>query len=167
MSGVPREMRETDLNAVGAIAGETDMFPPEMLSDMCGPYLTKTAADVWIVVENTSVEVNSGIVGFAYAAPEKFTDRTWNLLCIAVLPQYRGKGCGSMLIRAVEAHLSLAGQRLLLVETQSTDDFQSQRQFYAKMGFTAQGTIQDYYGDGVGKSIFAKRISTATAPTES
>jgi ribosomal protein S18 acetylase RimI-like enzyme len=139
-----------DVAAIAAIAAATDLFPPEMTADMVAPALSG-GPDLWKVAGQPAQ-------GFAYAAPERMTDGTWNLLALAVHPDAQGRGIGTALIAAVEATLRAAGARLLLVETLGTPDFARTRALYAARGFVEEARIRDYYMTGGDKIVFAKGL---------
>jgi ribosomal protein S18 acetylase RimI-like enzyme len=61
--------------------------------------------------------------GLAYAAPERLTDGTWNLLLLAVDPASQRRGLGRALVTAVVEALGKAGGRLLIIETSGTAEF--------------------------------------------
>ena len=145
-----RPLRRDDLAAAEALIGAVDLFPPEMLAEMATPYL-EGADELWLVVE--------GGAGLAYAAPERLTDGTWNLLLLAVDPVRQKQGLGRRLVAAVEAVLREKGARLLLVETSGVPGFAGQRRFYRKLGFRREARIRDYYQAGDDKVIFAKPLS--------
>jgi ribosomal protein S18 acetylase RimI-like enzyme len=107
----------------------------------------------WVVFDD------EGFRGAAYYTAEVVSDRVWNLLMIAVLPDAQGQGIGEQLISHVETELRAAGQRILIVETSSTDQFDKTRDFYVRLGFTEEGRISHYYGDDQHKVIFAKALS--------
>lgn len=144
-----RPLRRDDFAAAKAVIAAVDLFPPEMLPDMAAPYL-EGADEFWLVVE--------GGTGLAYAAPERLTDGTWNLLLMAVDPARQKQGLGSCLVAAVEAALREKGARLLLVETSGVPGFAGQRRFYRKLGFRREARIRDYYQAGDDKVIFAKPL---------
>ena len=145
-----RPLRRDDLAAAEALIGAVDLFPPEMLAEMATPYL-EGADEVWLVEE--------GGAGLAFAAPERLTDGTWNLLLLAVDPVRQKQGLGRRLVAAVEAVLREKGARLLLVETSGVPGFAGQRRFYRKLGFRREARIRDYYQAGDDKVIFAKPLS--------
>ena len=145
-----RPLRRDDLAAAGAVIAAVDLFPPEMLPEMAGPFL-EGAEELWLVVE--------GGAGLAYAAPERLTDGTWNLLLLAVDPAWQKQGLGRRLVAAVEAALTEKGARLLLVETAGVPGFAGQRRFYRKLGFRREARIRDYYQPGDDKVVFAKPLS--------
>ena len=144
-----RPLRREDLAAAQAVIAAVDLFPPEMLPEMAAPYL-QGADELWLIAE--------GGAGLAYAAPERLTDGTWNLLMLAVDPACQKQGLGRRLVAAVEAALRDREARLLLVETSGVPDFAGQRRFYARLGFRREARIRDYYQAGDDKVIFAKPL---------
>lgn len=98
------------------------------------------------------------IVGVAYAAAERMTDRTWNLLMLAVRPDHQGQGVGSALVRAVESDLRAVHARLLVIDTSGLESFEGQRRFYARLGYTEQARIADFYEAGEDKVVFTKSL---------
>lgn len=94
-----------DIPGLKTVLNATGLFPAELLTDMIGGFLSGAeASDIWL----TGMD-DSKPVCFLYTVPETLTDRTWNLLAIAVLPQNQGTGIGSAMV----AHLEtvLAGRR--------------------------------------------------------
>jgi ribosomal protein S18 acetylase RimI-like enzyme len=108
----------------------------------------------WVVFDG-----EAGFRGAAYYASEVVSDRVWNLLMIAVLPQAQGQGIGEQLISHIAAELQAEGQRILIIETSSTDQFDKTRDFYVRLGFAEEGRIRHYYGNDEHKVIFAKALS--------
>lgn len=101
--------------------------------------------------------------GFVYFAPAAMTDRAWYLYWIAVRQECQGLGIGGQMLCAVEQHLAAEGGRLLLIETSDTTHYDPTRRFYLKNGYTLAATIPDYYADGDGMCVFAKRLAGAGA----
>jgi ribosomal protein S18 acetylase RimI-like enzyme len=66
------------------------------------------------------------------------------------------QGRGQKLLEHVEQLLIDQGERVLLVETAGTDDFEYVRVFYRRSGFTEEARIQDFYAAGVDKVIYLK-----------
>jgi ribosomal protein S18 acetylase RimI-like enzyme len=94
----------------------------------------------------------------AYIAPERMTEGTWNLLLIAIHPDHQKKGHGKALLQHVEHMLVQQGERVLLVETMGTDDFEHVRAFYRNSGFDEEGRIREFYAAGMDKVIFRKAL---------
>lgn len=118
--------------------------------------------DLWLVDED------SGIAGVALLSPERMTDRTWNLLFIAVDPKQQRGGRGSKLLEHIEQTLVQREARLLLVETLGIEEFAGVREFYLRNGFTREATIRDFYFAGGDKVVFWKSFgNTATTSSAS
>ena len=106
--------------------------------------------DTWIVQDDGAIR------GVAYVAPERMTDRAWNLYLIAVAQNVRGSGRGSALLRYVEDRLTARGERLLLVETSGLEEFAKTRAFYRKNGYSEEARIREFYAAGEDKVVFTK-----------
>ncbi|NET31502.1 MAG: GNAT family N-acetyltransferase [Cyanothece sp. SIO1E1] len=145
-----------DTTALIAIA-EAIGFQPnelELLSAMLADYLNgdNDSGHFWITDDD------NGPVGVAYCAPERMTSGTWNLLFIAVHPDYQGQGHGAALIDYVEQTLMVRGARLLLVETLAS--FDRTRAFYRKCGYEEEARIRDFYEAGADKIVYRKALAT-------
>lgn len=149
-----RELLRHDLPAVATILDQTGLFPSAMLAEMAAPYLGREAQDLWLVIC-----ADDAVIGFAFCEPERLTDRTYNLLAIAVRPACQSQGIGSALVGALERRLCEMGARLLLVETSSLDPYEPTRRFYDRLAFTREARIRDFYADGEDKILFWKRLA--------
>lgn len=146
-----RPMRADDLAALVALIDATGLFPGAMLPDMAAPHLTTDGSGaLWLVFDDGSVG------GVAYAVPEPMTDRTWNLLLIAVDPRRQRDGIGAALIGAIERLLVDRAARLLLVETSGLPEFDGTHAFYDRLGFAREARIANFYQAGEDKIIFTK-----------
>ena len=122
-----------------------------MLAPMVASYLDGTEHDLWL-----TAEVGGHAIGFAYSEPERMTDRTWNLLALAVHPSHQNKGTGAALIDATRTALRQKNVRMLLIETADIPEFAGQRAFYERMNLSQVAHIPDYYEAGTGKVTFAQ-----------
>ena len=107
------------------------------------------------------LEEDGHVRGFVYFAPEDptMTDRTWTLYWIAVDVAVQRGGYGRRLMAFVEEYIRAENGRILLIETSSTSKYEPTRQFYLKHGYAQVATVPDFYADGDGKVIFAKRLA--------
>jgi ribosomal protein S18 acetylase RimI-like enzyme len=108
--------------------------------------------DIWLTDDDNEP------VGMAYIAPERMTEGTWNLYLIAVHPDRQKQGRGKTLLRHVEQMLMERGERILLVETAGTDDFEYVRAFYRQNGYEEEARIREFYAAGVDKIVFRKAL---------
>ncbi|MGJ8627836.1 MAG: GNAT family N-acetyltransferase [Sulfitobacter sp.] len=149
-----RYMQAPDIPALQSVLDQTELFPSEMLPDMASDFLkADRPEDLWL-----ACEVKGVAIGFCYARPEMLADGTWNMLAIAVHPDQQGKGVGAALTRQMEQTLKQSEQRVIIVDTSSTDSFANTRAFYTKNGYTQEARIRDFWAPGDDKVIFWKRL---------
>ena len=148
-----------DTDALIAVACSSGLFEPHQIEELTGmlaQYFSNqsTANEIWVTDDD------HGAVGVAYAAPERMTEGTWNLYLIAVHADRQRQGRGTAILKYVERLLASKGQRLLLVETSGTKDFDYVRTFYRNTGFEEEARIRDFYAEGIDKVVFRKIISS-------
>jgi GNAT superfamily N-acetyltransferase len=144
----------SDISALQIVLDKTNLFPPEMLPDMISPFLSSGPSDeIWLTCEHDGTAV-----GFSYARQEKFTEGTWNMLAIAVLPALQGKGLGGAIVKELETRLHREGHRILIVDTSSADEFELTRTFYRKAGYVEEAKIRDFWAAGYDKITFWKAL---------
>lgn len=157
----PTEPR--DRAALLSLAAATGLFEPSQigeLDELLNRYFSRTPrphianSEFWL-----TVDVN-GPIGVAYVAPERMTDSAWNLYLIAIHPDYQHQGYGTQLLHQVEHRLRQQGERLLLVETSGTEDFEPVRAFYQRNGYAEAAKVRDFYAARVDKVIFSKALET-------
>ena len=147
-----------DISALIALAEATGLFEASQvdeLSQMLALHFDGNSDnnDFWITDDD------NGLVGMAYVAPERMTEGTWNLYLIAIHPEHQRQGRGRTLLEYVEQMLANRGERILLVETSGTEDFEYARKFYLKSGYTEEAKIRDFYATGADKIVYLKSLS--------
>ncbi len=65
--------------------------------------------------------------------PKPMTNGTWNVLMLLVDRDRQRQGHGSALMSYIEQTLRDRGERLLIVETSSLDEFEPARKFYSTL----------------------------------
>jgi ribosomal protein S18 acetylase RimI-like enzyme len=154
-----RLMTETDTDAVVRLVVAAEMFSAEdsgIVRDLLRHYLEALPEGHVCVVDDDAGE----IVGVAYYQPKGPADRVWDLTLIAVRPDVQGTGRGSTLLHHVERDLVARDQRLLLVDTSGTAQYDRTRDFYVKCGYTREARIRDYWQDDDDLVVFAKRLAS-------
>lgn len=148
-----RSAATSDLAAIKEVIDATALFPSEYLDDMfTGDSEPREDQEFWLTYDD------DGPRAVVYCAPERMTSGTWNLLLIAVHPDYHSRGIGRELMSYVENILKTMGVRVLLVETSGTDNFVRTRSFYDQIGYTNEARIRDYYDAGDDKIVFRKAL---------
>ncbi|HEY9646009.1 MAG TPA: GNAT family N-acetyltransferase [Chroococcidiopsis sp.] len=147
-----------DMPALLALAKVSGLFEPgqiEDLAQMLAEYFHHEGetAEFWLT------DCDSVPVGMAYVAPERMTEGTYNLYLLAVHPNYQRQGRGKALLHYVEQMLVERGERILLVETSGTEDFDYVREFYRHSGYAEEARIREFYAPGVDKIVFRKVLT--------
>jgi ribosomal protein S18 acetylase RimI-like enzyme len=146
-----------DTTALIALAAASGLFDPNQTDDLA-QMLDKhfkdrnETQDIWLT------DYDNEPVGIAYIAPERMTEGTWNLYLIAVHPDRQKQGRGKALLLHVEQMLMERGERILLVETAGTDDFEYVREFYRQNGYEEEARIREFYTAGIDKIVFRKAL---------
>ncbi|MEM8839124.1 MAG: GNAT family N-acetyltransferase [Pseudomonadota bacterium] len=149
-----RPTKSEDSDALRKVVNKTGLFPADMLPDMLHPFLaSQTDEAIWL-----TCELNGTAIGFCFARPEEMTEGTWNMLAIAVLPEYQGTGAGRLIVKRLEEDLKTRGQRVLIVDTSGADEFSGTRKFYGKIGYTEEARIRDFWAAGDDKVVFWKAL---------
>lgn len=99
-----------------------------------------------------------GLASVVLYRPEEAADRAYDLTMIAVRPDLQGQGRGAVLMRHVEQDLRDQGQRILVVRTSGTAQYDRTRAFYERLGYTEHARVPDYWTDGDDLVIFTTRL---------
>jgi ribosomal protein S18 acetylase RimI-like enzyme len=154
-----------DTIALIALAAASGLFDPSQTDDLAQMLVHAVSLkenrhfsdrnetqDIWLT------DYDNEPVGMAYIAPERMTEGTWNLYLIAVHPDRQKQGRGKALLGYVEQMLMERGERILLVETAGTDDFEYVREFYRQNGYEEEARIREFYAAGIDKIVFRKAL---------
>ena len=151
------EIRKADKNDVEGlkdILNTIELFPAEMLDELMAEYFNNAETeDIWFTAIKDEKPCALG-----YCAPEKLTDRTYNLYAIGVQNNLQGKGVGKKMMKFIENYLKSQGNRVLIVDTSSLPEFDLTREFYLKIGYTKEATIRDFWKEGDDKIVFWKKL---------
>ena len=154
-----RDVETQDAGTTIDAAEASGLFSPEEIPVLRAQLETSLAgssdrAEFWIA----DFDEDGRALGAAYCAEEKMTDRVWNLLFIGVRKERQREGVGARLLESVEKRLSSNSQRMLIIETTGGDEFEAARTFYGEHGYSQEGTVRDFYADGMDKIVFRKRL---------
>lgn len=146
-----------DTIALIALAAASGLFDPNQTDDLA-QMLDRHFSDKDEIQDIWLTDYDNEPVGIAYIAPERMTEGTWNLYLIAVHPDRQKQGRGKALLSYVEQMLMKRGERILLVETAGTDDFEYVREFYRQNGYEEEARIREFYTAGIDKIVFRKAL---------
>lgn len=155
-----REMQPSDIPSMVSLAIEADMFPAEASDFLTG------SAQGWFDGGKTHgrwiVDEDAGqVVGVAFYEPREATDRVWYLTMLAVSPATQGTGRGTAILRSVEEHLIEQEQRLLMIESSGTPQYEKTLKFYVGNGYDEVARVPDYFEDGDAMVLFKKDLRKA------
>ncbi|MGR4021701.1 GNAT family N-acetyltransferase [Vibrio harveyi] len=148
-----RQLQLADKEKMLELVNKTQMFEAEEVSFIADTFEGESSEAIWFGQFDDEL-----MTGVAYCVPMEMTNATWNVLMLLVDPEHHRSGIGRNLMQLMESTLTQQGQRLLIVETSSTDDFQTARSFYSAIGYAQQGAIEHYYDDNDHKITFIKRL---------
>ena len=106
----------------------------------------------------------AGLASVVLYRPEEAADRAFDLTMIAVRPDLQGGGRGAALMRHAEQDLRERGQRLLVVRTSGTPQYDGTRAFYRGLGYSEDARVPDYWTDGDDLVMFTTRLESPAGP---
>ncbi len=150
-----RKVKPQDIPGLKEVLDSSELFPSEYLDDMISDFLNNNdTSEIWF----TCVD-NDRPLALGYCVPEKLTNGTYNLYAIAVRKEFQGQGIGQRMMRFIESLLAENGNRILIVETSSIDQYALTRKFYGKLGYRQEAIIKDFWNEGEDKIIFWKKLN--------
>jgi ribosomal protein S18 acetylase RimI-like enzyme len=149
-----RKVARKDIEGLKKVLNSIELFPSEMLEDLIAPYFTlPETEEIWFTALRDEQPVSIG-----YCAPEKLTDRTYNLYAIGVQNSLQNQGIGKEMMLFIEECLQKKGARILIVETSSAPEQEAARAFYFQIGYSREAILRDFWRDGEDKIIFWKKL---------
>lgn len=152
-----RDVTEADGPAVVDLVVAAGLFSREeagfLEEGVLGPHSDGTTC----VVEDA--DDGQGLASVLFYRPEEAADRAFDLTMIAVRPDLQGSGRGAALMRHAERDLRERGQRLLIVRTSGTSQYDRTRAFYRGLSYAEHTRVPDYWTDGDDLVLFSKRLS--------
>lgn len=139
MKLIIRRAKLTDLDAVYNI--ETISFGYEAFTKNFLLKLMFRSPEFFIVAE-----VDSKVVGYLSAVVEGYFNKVCHILSIAVLPEYRGRGIGSELLRYLIDLVKIKRIPAIILEVKKSNSVAIN--VYRKFGFKIIGYKYRYYRDG-------------------
>jgi len=135
----------------------------ETVNELWEEYLTKGPSSGYFFLISQENEV---ITGFICYGPHALTAGAYDIYWIAVDPEFQNRGIGRAMIHQVEEEVERLNGNLLILETSSTPSYQPARDFYARIGFTLEATVHDFYAPHDHLVIFTKHVNQRTMQHE-
>ena len=151
-------MLRRDKPAVMRILKATPEFKPgevTIAEELLDSYLNSpTDSGYYVLV----ADIDSAVAGYVCYGPTPLTDSTWDIYWIAVDPDEKGQGIGTLLLEDAEKEIRGAGGYLILIETSGKVEYLNTRGFYKARGYSVASTIRDFYAPGDDLVTFEKRF---------
>jgi len=151
-------LRPADINDVRRLVQETGVFSPTEIR-WAGEVIEAALKDpAGAGYYTLMADGDTGLEGFSCYGPIDGTQNRFDLYWLAVSPKAQGKERGGKLLSASRADARSRGATHMFIDTSTRTDYAAARALYVTLGFELQGTLVDFYSDGDGKAIFAKRL---------
>ena len=149
-----RPVTREDGPAVLDLVVAAGMFPPDEADFLL---------EALVAVDGTTCLVDDADDGLGLASvllyrPEQAADRAFDLTMIAVRPDLQGSGRGAALMHHAERDLRERGQRMLVVRTSGTTQYDRTRAFYRGRGYSEDARVPDYWTDGDDLVMYTLRL---------
>lgn len=102
--------------------------------------------------------VGDRVAGYACWGKDTQTLASYELYWIAVDATCRSQGIGRQLLDTVENAVRQAGGGRLFAETSGRAQYRPTRAFYVRCGYDSVARIDDYFGPGDARVIYAKAV---------
>ena len=110
------------------------------------------------IEESTVLSPSSGVLGYTCFGHIPGTASGFDLYWIAVANTARGMGLGSELLVRTEALIQKEGGRKVYIETSSTEQYLSTRNFYLKHSYLEVCRFLDFYDEGNDTVVYEKDL---------
>lgn len=147
--------------AVVELVVAAGMFSVEEAGFLADELERQDEVSTWLVED---AEDGRGLASVLLYRPEEAADRAFDLTMIAVRPDLQGGGRGAALMRHAEQDLRERGQRLLVVRTSGTEQYDGTRAFYRGLGYAEHTRVPDYWTDGDDLVLYTLRLSGPRSP---
>ena len=98
------------------------------------------------------------LLGFACFGPTPITQGTFDLYWICTARDAQKVGVGRALFRHVEDEVRASSGRLIVIATESGEQYAAARAFYERMGCALDGIVRDYYRPGADLYMYTRRV---------
>ena len=154
-----RGLRPGDRSRIGELvvaAGNFNAAEVETAVELADEALAKGDASGYFFLLLEEAAGERAVLEYACYGPVPLTVGTYDLYWIVVDPAAQGRGCGRLLLEAVEGRIRDRGGRKLLIETSSQESYAGTHRFYERSGYELAARIRDFYKAGDDKLVYSK-----------
>lgn len=156
-----RSLQLSDRDELKRILIDTKHFNEEEISvamELLDIYLNKPEQKDYIIYVYVIDDTNK-TAGYICYGKRPLTEATYDLYWIAVDPIIHGKGIGKNLVSYMEEDVvnNYAG-KIVLIETSSKPEYENERKFYEKCGYSVQTVIKSFYRHGDDLVVYIKYL---------
>jgi putative acetyltransferase len=144
-----------DIREILLRSGLFGQVDADCVDEMFGQALAKPTPDNYRFLSGW---LDGAMRGFACYGLEALTHGTWGLFWVCTLPEARGRGLGSALLREAARVATAEGGRLMVIHTSSTEPYAPARRLYESQGFARIAIIPEYYKPGDDLCIYSRRL---------
>lgn len=158
---IVRSSTAADRAGIRAILLHSGLFGPgdaDCVEEMFGHALAKPTPDNYRFLSGW---LDGSMSGFACYGWEALTHGTWGLFWVCTLPEARGRGLGSALLREAVRVATAEGGRLMVIYTSSTAPYAPARRLYESQNFSRAAVIPEYYNRGDDLFIYLRALQPA------
>lgn len=152
-------VRPADRDAVRKLVEGTSFFRPDEVAvavELVEEHLARGPASGYHFV---FADAGDAIAGYACYGPIACTVDSYDLYWIAVDPQIRRQGLGSLLLDAVSRRVVAAGGERIYIDTSGRPQYAPTRAFYARSGFRCEARLVDFYAANDDRMIYVKVLN--------
>ncbi len=106
--------------------------------------------------EGFSIYLENKMVGFLFFSKNSLALDVFELLWIAIDPDYQSLGLGDILMKKFLEEVKKRNARLVVLHT--SEHYLKAKNLYKKYGFNCEGIIKDFYSLGDSKEIWVLRL---------
>ncbi|MGA7617142.1 MAG: GNAT family N-acetyltransferase [Thermoanaerobaculia bacterium] len=153
-----RPVEQTDRRRIAAILAAVRIFTSDEIEAAMAQVIeainTPRRGRYLVDVADSTV----GLVGYVSYGPTPRYAGTWDLYWIAVDPEQRNRGIGSLLLEHVEKRIRELKGETLLIETSAAESYEPTRRFYQRNGYRPATRVMDFARLRADRIIYSRRI---------
>jgi ribosomal protein S18 acetylase RimI-like enzyme len=152
---------KSDSHAINKLVTDTGFFAPQeqdIAVELVDTRLADGLASGYYFIFADEPENSAQLMAYSCYGPTPETLSNFDLYWIAVSPKYQGQGLGRALLLSTESFAAAEGATQLFIETSGSEKYAPTRNFYQSVGYIQSSSVENYYGQGDDKVVYAKQL---------